>query len=309
MNPAVKPTHGSIVYTVEGLVAQALGIPHPPELIPVIPKYVFCDKSLWSRLGTSFCRVVIEYGPQGLENALTRSKVVERFDGVYGAFQPYLESWKILFVVEPREALQNRIARPIAFLDEILIEVLKALREFGVSLSELGLTGSLAAELENQKVSDIDLVVYGASSSLKVFEAFISTSPIVSLRNSFGGLLVNPPVNVGWRRTLVRGREVSWIGVPLEGELCEPLSSYERVLRPTRFVEKEVTIEPGQETSLLYPPCVKTAPGEVLISFEYNLAVSFYEGGKFVVRGVADEREEVIYLGTRENPGELVKVS
>ncbi|MEM1873798.1 MAG: hypothetical protein QXS85_02670 [Acidilobaceae archaeon] len=308
MKTAVEPAHGSIVYSVDGLVAQALGIPHAPELIPVIPKYVLCNEGAWSRPASRLCRVIDEYGPRGLSRALSKLSSLNKRDGVYGALVPYVERWRTLLLIDPREALEARIRSPRSQLDHTVLRISSVLRSLGVSLGELGLTGSLAAGIENPKFSDVDLVVYGARAARRVLEFFESSTIRGVERREFGGLSVNPPVNTSWRRARLEGVEVSWVGVPLEGELCTPLESYFKVPKPEKHAEKVLRIEPEQEESLLYPLCVKAETGEYLVSFEYNIAIIVYKGGVFRVKGLVDENETVVYLGLRELPGELSSV-
>lgn len=304
---AVEPPHGSIAYTIGGLISQVIGIPHPQELIPVIPKYEVCGDGLWMRGILRFCRRLQEYGPRGLEEASTRVGFVEKLDGVYGTRIPYLERWSIGSLVDPREALWRRISKPRGILDEILLEFLSSLRIYGVSLREVGLTGSLAAEIENQEVSDIDIVAFGASTARRLLEVYKSLEGTRDKRSSFGGLIVSPPLETRWRRAIFMSREISWIGVPLEGELCDALKSYHLIRRPVRLVEVDVSIEPNQESALLYPPCVEATTGILIVSFEYNVGVRLYEGGRFKIRGLASEDESVIYLGVREHPGVISK--
>ena len=286
--------HGSMVYT-GTLIAQVVGLPSPPGLVPVIPKYLACNKpSPWTRPSGNYCRVIEFYGPQGVDRALAHSGVRARYDPIYRAKMPYIEKDSIIRVITPREALLELISSPPNEPNELLEALYRLAREVGIE--GLGITGSLAAGIQHSK-SDIDLVALDHEAALRLYALFSSrrSGPVKTV---FGGVRVSPPLDLSWRRTSIARVQVTWIGA---GPRCPVLDSYYSIDQPQAPWRGIVQVEPGQLTALSYPPCVRTSTGIWLVSYEFNLAVVFFRGGDIYVEGLAGDR--TIYLGTRELPG------
>ncbi|GAB6148345.1 nucleotidyltransferase domain-containing protein [Stetteria hydrogenophila] len=303
--------HGAIVYTRDGGILQAIGLPAPAGYLAVIPKYAPCrgERTPWARPSGRYCRVVREYGPRGLEDALARypgpGGVRLLYDGSYAAPMPYVSLEQAAWIVDPREALLRVASSGEGSAAEAAYTVL---RGSGVGLGGAGLTGSYAAGIASPTVSDVDFVVYGPEAALRMYEFYSrELQPVEAPRASFGGVTVHPPQGVGWRRAAVDGISSSWVGVPHRpAGHCEPLRRYPNTDPPSgRRVRVEVRVEGGDPAALLYPPCVE-AEGYYIVSFEYNLAGLLFEGGRLEVEGVASAGGTVVYLGLRENPGRVV---
>ncbi len=307
--PAISPEHGSIIVTREGLIGQAVGVPKPEGLIPVIPKYVLCrEESPWAKGGLSLCRVLQDYGPRGVGETLRALGFAETLDGLYNSPMPYVRGVDAISVVTPREALERLLRGPLSPLSYEVLNVLDKLRGLGVKLENLGLTGSIALSFENPEISDVDLVAYGFETAELLYEAFtgLRVKPLIS--SKLGGLKVSPELDVSWRRVDIGRVHVTWVGVPLEGELCEPLREYFKVRGPVREARVTVSIEGGQGGSLVYPPCASSLDGVYVVSFEYNVATMLYEGGVFSVHGLMDSEGSTIYLATRQLPGSILRL-
>lgn len=307
--PAISPEHGSMVITREGLIGQAVGVPKPEGLIPVIPKYVPCrGESPWVKSGLSLCRVLQDYGPRGIGETLKALGFAETLDGLYNSPMPYVREIDTVSVVAPREALERVLRGPLSPLSYEVLKVLSTLRSFKVKLENLGLTGSIALSFENPKISDVDLVAYGFETAELLYGAFLSlrVKPLIS--SKLGGLKVSPELDVSWRRADIGGVHVTWVGVPLEGELCKPLKEYFKVRGPVMEARVTVSIEGGQESSLLYPPCASSLEGVHVVSFEYNVAAVLYEGGVFSVYGLVDREGSTVYIATRQLPGSILRL-
>ena len=302
MRPAVYPEHGTLLFS-RGMVAQVIGVPSPPGMTTALPKYALCTESPLGR-SVPFCRLIWSYGPEGVTAAIPFAKA--RLDGLYGAPMPYFSLEEVEFLLRPPEALHEALSSPPRWLGEELYSVLVELRSWGISLGELGLTGSLALRIENPALSDVDLVVYGSRAALRAFEAFSSLG--AGSPEDGGGAALYPRMDSGWRRNRLGNVYVSWVGVPLEGELCPPLRSYFHVPTPHRPVRTAFEIAGGQEGALLYPPCVRTEDERYVISFEFLLGKALLEGGKFVAVALESWDREVLYLGLRELGGELRRV-
>ena len=304
-------THGSIIYAKDSSILQVVGIPSPPNLIPVIPKYVPCRKGPWKRPSGPYCRVIDFYGPLGVKSAITRIGMSERLDPLYSSAIPYIYRSEILYVIEPREAMNNLAVSARFHYYTSLIE--KISRESSVSIENLGITGSVAAGIAVHGLSDLDIIVYGNYNAVKMFEYFKSRlsriGPLIAKRNHGG--VKSSPIDIGWRRQQFNNSMfVSWIGVGFSHEKCAPLKSYWSIESPDtrRIVKTTLYIKPWQETALTYPPCVHSNSGVHIISFEYNIGTLLYQGGKILIEGVPSISNNTIYLGLREFPGGVYRI-
>jgi hypothetical protein len=279
-----RVVHGSIVFSRDSSIFQAVGIPSPPGFIPVIPKYTPCRGGLWRRPGGSYCRVLRSYGPRGVSEALERSGFRERFDALYNSAIPYVAEDDVLLVIEPREALEA-LAASGRFHEYVGI-IERIGRASSISVKELGVTGSVAAGIPVPGTSDIDLVVYGAENAVKMLNYYLGSQPTSGAsitRTSHGGL-ESTPIDLAWRRMTVESVHVSWVGVGLGREGCKPLRSYWSMDPPNTYpVKLDLRIDPFQETALIYPPCARSREGPYLVSFEYNVGLLLYMGGRVVV--------------------------
>jgi predicted nucleotidyltransferase len=302
--PALDPEHGSSVITRYGVLGIIIGIPRPPELLPIIPKYVLCSESPWSRGASAFCRVLERYGPLGVSGTLAKIGFKEALDGIYNSPMPYVRLFDVIEIVKPKEALHRVLSKPVNDLHYALLNLLSLLSVSGVDVDNVGLTGSLAMRIENVEVSDLDLVVYGLESAEAMYRLFTDKiKPDSTPVKEFGGLIVEPGVNLGWRRASFRGFTVGWVGVPGVGELCEPLERYFAIDGPIKPVEIVVDVRGGQPSALTYPPCVPSSDGTYIVSFEYNVGALLYRGGTFRIKGLAGGGLDTIYIATRELPG------
>jgi len=287
--------HGSIIYY-NDLILQVLGLPSPPGLLPVMPKYRACRaRSPWRRPSGPYCRIAREYGPGGLEDTLTLSGLQERYDPLYKSPMPYIPLMQVQAAITPGEAMREFTMRLSAAPKNV--ERAAEYIYHVIGTRGLGLTGSLAAGIPHAR-SDIDLVALDNRTAQRLYEVFASLSQ-GPRRDSFSGVTVWPPVDLSWRRTRIYGVRITWIGA---GEKCRALRSYYDVDPPVRRWEGVLRVEPGQDSALAYPPCVR-AGDYWLVSYEYNLGGVLYEGGKIRVSGVAGDK--VVYVGVRESPARL----
>ena len=285
----------------------------PPGYILALPKYLLvsgeeCKSGIWRRGSICLTRIIDDYGPKGLENSIKKAGIKLRYDARYGAPMPYIPLDEILELVHPRQAVQNIIMSPKSEASLDAIAVIRSLRDYGVSTDSIGLTGSLALGFEHAKFSDIDLVVYGARNAARMWEIFTSKKVEGGrLLTVIGGLRVHPPLDTSWRRAILpwSRRFVSWVGVPEEPlSHCVELKDIDK--RPEIPFRVRVKVEPGQDSALLYPPCVETKESIRLVSFEYNVGAIFYKGGVLEVAGLGSSDYSMLYLGLREYPGHII---
>ena len=311
--PARRAGHGSVVALRDWTLGVEVGLPSPPGVIPVMPKYVPCRGGPWASAGASFCRIISVYGPRGLSESLERLGLRQTYDPAYGAPMPYVSQEQVVAYVSPRGALA-RVLRGGSPLGPSLARVVEAVaREVGGS-DLVGLTGSIAMGVE-QPFSDIDLVIYGGEGSERAFDLFVRRAePVAPTRGeeqNYGGVVVRAAFPAQWRRGLLKdlaGVPVSWVGVPMDvASHCGPLRSRQG-LGPHKVPVSGLvlTVQPGQEGALLYPPCVRAEEGVHLVSYEFNLGAALYLGGVFRVDGISFGG--TLVLGARELPGSLVKL-
>lgn len=298
--------HGSVIITRGLLFGVEIGLQSPPGLIPIIPKYVPCRLGRWSRPGVRLCRIIESYGPGGVAKAFESSGLKLLYDPAYSSYMPYVPASDILAYVSPREALRRAMSGGSPLAPELTRAALIISRAVG-SADSLGLTGSFAMEIE-QEFSDIDFVIYGAEEAVAAFDFFTRSLRGGECKEDFGGVRLKGFGCLVWRRGLLEevNVPVSWVGVPESpASACRPLSEYNHIAPPVRSYVGTLTIEPHQESALLYPPCVSTEEGVALVSFEYNLGGYLYGGGEVSVDGLATSDGRVVFIGTRERPGGL----
>lgn len=297
--------YGDIIVTRDGVIAQSLGIPLG-EYCSVIPKYVVCEgmtpwRARWARL----CRIIRGYGPRGLEKAVRTAEIPEKYHPSFGRSVPALHPWDAVLIVEAVEALASAIARG----EPGTLGALSALGLRSGLDGSLGLTGSRAGGYPHER-SDVDLVAYGPEAATRLYEEFSALGGPwdPASKSDLGGVLVNRPLDLSWRRRVIDtplGRyPVTWTGAPAEPLAhCPPLRHSNGLGKPVGIVRERICVEPGQETALLYPPCVQTGGGWI-VSFEYNLAGLLYSGGCIIVEALKTS-DGVILLGAREYPGRI----
>ena len=299
--------HGSVVTLRSGLLGVEIGIPAPAGYVPVMPKYVPCDKGAWSRGTVRFCRVIKTYGPTGLSEALVKSGLTLTYDPSYGAAMPYVRASDLLDYKSPREALLHRALSGGGGLGHVLSRAIRFMGSLAGGLDVLGLTGSYAMSIEAD-FSDVDIVVYGGEAARQAYEGFMAAVTSAECREEFGGVSIRGWPCRPWRRGFVSDVPVplSWVGVPPGGPAshCPPVLEGPGVdgLTPTRV---NLAVPGGQETALLYPPCVRTEEGMYIVSFEYNAGGPLYEGGEVKASGLITYRGHTVILGSREFPGAL----
>ena len=287
--------HGSIVYDRSGWISFVVGLPAPPGHIIAIPKYRPCSDGLWRRPSGRYCRVLREYGPRGISEVMVYARLV--YDPLYNTLMPYTRDDNIVITESPWESL-HKVAKKGSWPP--LLHVLDRLVEAGFSVGDFGVTGSTAAGIQVPGLSDVDLVYRGIPSELYDAWPEIVDRVYDYVVSDLSGVTVEPGVFLGWRRGFLGGVHVSWVGA---ARACRYMSSYWSIDTPGSRFRGVVRVEPGQETALVYPPCVETIEGLVIVSYEYNLGEILYNGGKIYIESVMGEY--TIYLGLKEEPGRL----
>ncbi len=286
--------NGSQAVGWDGWIYQVLSIPSPPGMLVVIPKYEPCKgPSPWRRPGSNYCRVTSSYGPLGVELGISRWGRA-RFDPVYSTLMPYLEESEVRECIDPRRGLEEAIARG----DYDVVRLLEALEAEGIRVSQLGLTGSHALGIAHGE-SDVDLVIYEGHDIVYRLFAARSTGPVDA---NLGGVRVSD-ADFSWRKGVIAGVRATWVPA---GHRCPPLRHYHLIPQPTGKARLALTVPPGQDPALGYPPCALSEEGVWIVSFEFNLAGILYSGGRLEVDGLISVDGRIVYVGVREYPGSLL---
>ncbi len=293
--------HDSTIITKDLLVAVEIGIKSPDGLIPVIPKYINCENSKWKRKKISFCRILSEYGPYGISNAIKNSKIKMIYDPAYKIMMPYVRQEDIMIYNNPKDAFIENFINSYRYVESLpLFELIKDL-----DITQIGITGSYSLGMQYEE-SDMDLVIYGEKNVELIYNKFINNTNIIECKNEFGGVIIEGPCT-SWRRGSYKGMAYSWTGVPNEiAYHCDPIKNYNKITIPYKIENLNVYIPKGQIGGLLYPPCVKDSNGRYIISFEFNAGYLLYNGGYINISGLSDEK--TIVIGTREFPGKISAV-
>jgi hypothetical protein len=293
--------HDSTIITKDLLVAVEIGIKSPEGLIPVIPKYVSCRESKWKRKKLSFCRIISEYGPYGISDAIKSSKIKMLYDPIYRIKMPYIKKEDIMIYNNPKDVFTENFIYSYKYIESLpLFDLIKDL-----DIKQIGITGSYSLGMQYGE-SDIDLVIYGEKNVELIYNKFINNTNIIECKNSFGGVIIDD-LCVPWRRGTYRGMAYSWTGVPNEiASHCDPIKDYNKIIIPDKVENLNVYIPNGQINGLLYPPCVRDSNGRYIISFEFNAGYLLYNGGHLSISGLSNEKS--IIIGTREFPGKISKI-
>ncbi|AFZ71065.1 nucleotidyltransferase family protein [Caldisphaera lagunensis DSM 15908] len=292
--------HDSTIITKDLIIGVEIGIQSPEGLIPIIPKYVSCNKSSWKRHTLNFCRILLEYGPSGISDAIKNSKIKMIYDPIYRTQMPYIKQENILIYNNPKSVFKEiflNSSNGLRYNEESIFNLINEL-----DIDNIGITGSYALGMQFEG-SDIDLVIYGEKNSELFYDIFKNKAKIIECKNSFGGVIINGPC-IPWRRGLYKNKAYSWTGVPENiASHCNALNNYNRIEIPNKVKDLNITIPEGQIGALLYPPCVKDVNGRYVISFEYNAGYLLYMGGNLKISGLSNEK--IIVIGVREYPGKI----
>ena len=314
------------VEDVEGRLYVIVGDEHPPNAYFAFLKYVpTSERTPWYRRGTHYARVIKAYGARNVFPASERVGIL-RYDPVIGAEVPVLERDRIARIYRGRARLNEILREASDELEEAVCDVIDALsRVCGIWPGSVGVTGSLLPGIHSLEVSDIDVVVYGCRDSLLLAEcvsdAFPAQPPRMLERRAVREatlygldpssiLAVMPP----YKARLLGGRELNFV---MARE--RPRRYGRRVLTPLGVFEGVLEVEPGSCEALMYPGEARVSNRvEVggcrivsVVTYENFFTYALYIGGELRVSGVlerVDDGEEcVVVVGSRENPGYVIR--
>lgn len=314
------------VEDMEGRLYVIVGDEHPPNAYVAFLKYVpTAEQTPWSKRGVRYERVIRAYGARNVFPASGRAGIL-RYDPVLGAEVPILHKGLVARAYHGRDRLREILSKASDELEEAVCEVVDVLsRVCGIEPKSIGVTGSILPGIHSIEVSDIDIVIYGCRGSLLMTEcvgdAFPAQRPktlerrVVREAVLYGLspdeiLSVMPP----YKARLLRGRELNFVMAR-----DRPRRYGRRVLTPVGEFEGVLEVEPGSCEALMYPGeapvtgIVRVGGCRVtsVITYENFFTYALFLGGRLRVSGIlerVDGSEEcVVVVGTRENPGYVIR--
>lgn len=321
------PLDHDMVVDDNGVIHVVVGNEHPLDTLHVYPKYEpTLEKTLWCNRITCYRRIPSYYEVLHIYSK-SKKLVREYYDPKYGTSIIGLKTTSIRKVFHAWERLKKIITSPKSYLETVLVELVDDLRGIGIPTISLGVTGSILIGIHNDRVSDIDLVVYGEAEALRAVEALEAVLEPLSgkylhewVENhsraySLPRELVEKYYAV-WRRGLYKGRVTSIIYVNPQVRIDNYYSEIHYYLGPARLI---VNVEPYQVSSLFYPSRARARVVEVehgkrvnddiiIISYESLYSKPLFQGGRMIVEGAlynvkgVDEYIELL-VGVREHRG------
>jgi len=159
---------GDYVETVEGLLFAVKGVHHPQDLTIAYLRYIPDENGDRIRDGVRYRRV---YDLEGTEEFLRRRfpRYLNRIEEKSLVLQS-VRNDRISRVFRPREKLVEILSSQKTDLDDIIARFASALTEQGISISDLGVSGSVLIGLD-KPTSDVDLISYGVEAGRRVYRA------------------------------------------------------------------------------------------------------------------------------------------
>ncbi|MEM1707102.1 MAG: hypothetical protein QXZ37_03155 [Sulfolobales archaeon] len=316
-----------------GRIYITVGNTHPPGAVIAYLKYVPTPRrTYWCRGFQCYERVVKKYGVDYVLS-VAREHQEEVYDPSLGVTVPIVRLWSIASVYRPRERLQEVLKNPRDSVEADAVIAYEKLRECsGVHSGSIGVDGSIAVGIQNPKISDVDLVVYGCREALDVVESIqgsfeavpteVEAERLTKMSEIYRlPLEVVRAISAPYKRLYLRERK-------REVNLLFSDDSWRRygesVLVPVALVEAEVLVESRECRSLFYPGVARVdrvldlrvlwslrestvdLRNEVtkIVTYESIYSYPLYMGGEIRVRGVLSiekpNNDLVITVGTRE---------
>ncbi|AEM38729.1 hypothetical protein Pyrfu_0860 [Pyrolobus fumarii 1A] len=280
----IEPLERSILYMRDGLVAQVLVRYANHPVMFVLPKYVIGKGPLYARiLRTNLQRVVYHYRPREVASITGRV-----FDPCLGGPVHTTNTMQAV-ACDPMCRRSEVLANPRDVLEEDASSLFLQLEMNGVVVYP---TGSILGYYHNERMSDIDIVVYldlsmwRCEDIIEVLEGTLEPLPPSEVEFWARSRNVTPHYYRKWVRGVYRAaseRRVSvTFAVTQRERYCENMFVYNN----RRLVEHRLKIEGGDCRVLLWPHVVEVNDDVVLLSFDGVYAPLLYEGGVFEIKGV-----------------------
>jgi len=299
----LKPIEGYYLETHEGLLFAVKGLHHPRDGVIAYLRYIPDDHGDRIRGGKRYRRVYdLDETTEYLEEHHPQYLRWMKEKGIRVQFVPHSQ---IRRIYDPRERLREVVKHPEERIESLVKQFAEALRDEGIPLRDIGLTGSLLIGLRIAE-SDIDLVIYGRQSGLKAYGA------LRRLRER--GLLSELPPDEA-----LKVAEMRWGGTGLDLHRLAELERakllhgliggvpyYVRLVpNPHEFEAPDPSRPIGEATIRgvvvddalsIYTPCRYGVKAEVegerveeLVSYRGRFTEQVWRGEQFEARGILEE--------------------
>ncbi len=323
-----------------GRIYVVVGNKHPPGQVIAYVKYVPTSKvTQWRRFNTYYERVLKRYDVKLMRETSQKYGMIER-DPIVGAPTPKLpvsliREW---LTPETRMAELLRTINDVVEEDTLSAAVIVA-DASGISLSRVGVTGSVLAKMHSTVFSDVNLVVYGCREAVAVATAHLSNKFDELPKNVLEARILRksrslnlPPEMVAslyppYARIAIKDRPV---GITFVSDVRERYG--EEAFQPIGVAEVEVYVEPWQCSALFYPGsasisavinvCEVSSDGvghaelarnlDLVVTYEGLFNYTLFKGGRLKLRGVLERivpsGSFALLLGGAEEPGYALPV-
>ena len=299
----MKPIEGYYIETHEGFLFAVKGLHHPEDGVIAYLRYIPDEHGDRIRCGRRYRRVYdLEETTRYLEE---HHPNYLRWMGEKGIRVQFVPHSHIRRIYDPREGLKEILRQSENRAGKLVKLFAEALRDEGVPLGDVGLTGSLLIGLKTTE-SDIDLIIYGRQSGLKAYEALrrLRERGLLSSLPSDEALKV---AEMRWGGTGLDLRRLAELErVKLLHGLIEGVPYYVRLVpNPTEFEPPHFSKPMGEATIRgvviedalgIYTPCRYVVEAEAdglrveeLMSYRGRFAEQVWEGDEFEARGVLEE--------------------
>jgi len=184
MRKTVKAREGDFVESFEGLIFDVKGLIHPPDRVIAYVRYT-PDKKGKRKRGERFYRKIYSLHERN-KYLLENYPKYLYFDPVFNQLLEGVPTESIYKHYKPERKLyeMKRSSGNLVGIEKDAFEFVKLLKEkSGISWDKIGISGSILVDLYDEN-SDIDVVVYGTTNCVRVYEAlrwFVSSE--TSIKN------------------------------------------------------------------------------------------------------------------------------
>lgn len=327
------PRDHDVVEDFLGRFYVVVGNLHPPNRLVAYLKYVPTTiKTIWTRRDMWYDRVLKTYGVRSLHRYL-RGLQEFSYDPVFNTYIPTVKISSIIRYYYPEVRLREIISSVNDELELAVVEFTDMLRSYaGISVTCLGVTGSLLTKTHNVSTSDVDVVIYGCRPALDFIEHIddflkvrldridlIKQSEVYGLDPRVLAKILPP-----YKKFLINGKEVNVLFV----DDTPPPRYGSKIYLSLGVIEAVVQVRSNDCRALMYPSIapvekvVNIVLGnygedvvkhmEYIISYEGIYSYILFLGGTLVVRGILQvvlpDRYYQIMVGGIEEPGYIVPV-
>ena len=182
MTKMIRAREGDFVETFEGLIFDVKGLIHPPDRVIAYVRYIPSKKGERKRKNGKFYKKIYSLDERNKFLSENYPEYIY-FDPVFNQLLEGVPIKNIYKHYKPEGKLREmRLGfQNLTGIEKVAFEFAKLLKEkSGIPWTKIGISGSLLVDLYNEN-SDIDIIIYGTSNGMKVYEVL---KKLVSLGTS-----------------------------------------------------------------------------------------------------------------------------